>query len=272
MTIAHWLMKLARFAAPENRTDWAHAMSAEFAALDASAKRTAWAAGCLSTVFAWRLQASALYLFALVALSVLWNVALGFWIFEASTTYAYDQDIPQLQQGRLWMALSGVATQSIVFVMSAALCAYRPRYAIVTIAAVWLGTTGASFSAMFAPNFLPLIISAPFSTVDNHPAVPNIVMAFIFFGGDMWPAICGALAGWALARGKRYTSAASAILAVTLIASFVNFITDPKEGYSLIAAFNMAVTSIVCAAFLAAMIWSLYTSTRDLNRAWRAAS
>lgn len=271
MTIAHWLMKLARVSAPANRAEWAHAMSAEFEALDRNANQIAWAAGCLSTVFAWRLQASALYLVALVALPALWNVAISRLIFSASTTYAFSQPISQEKMGQLWMALNGAGMQSTLFVITAALCAYRPRYAIVSALVLWLATTGATFLTMFGPQFAHLIVTAPFSAENNHPALPNILMALVFAGADMWPIALGALAGWAFARGKRFAFFAAGIAAVGLTIAFVDFFTNAGEGNSARMVFGMITQTSTCAAFLLAIVWSSYAAVRDFGRAWRAA-
>lgn len=272
MTIAHWLMKLARVAAPENRTEWAHAMSAEFDALDEKSNRTAWAAGCVSTVFAWRLQASALYLIALIAIPVLWNVAISTLIFMAATSYAFAQPISQEEMGELWMSISFAGTHITMFVFAAALSAYRPRYALFSAIVLWIATTGATFITMFGPDFARLVSTAPFSTENNHPALPNVVMALIFLGGDVWAVAMGGFAGWAFARGKRYTWTAMAAINAALAIGFAQFFFDPDKTTSILSPISNIAFTTIAAAFLLAILWSLYTTTRDLNRAWRAAN
>lgn len=271
MTFAHWLMKLALVTAPEDRNEWARAMAAEFASLDGDANRVAWAAGCVSTAFGWRLRDSAVYLLALVALPVLWNVILLTVIFSASTAYAFSQPIGQREMGNLWMAISGATTQSTMFVMSAALCAYRPRYAIVSVVVLWVATSGASFIAMFWPSFAPLLANAPFSTENNHPAVPNVVMALSFFGADMWPVVLGGFAGWAFARGRGGAMIAAGVLAFAIVMGFTSFFSNPGDFHPVYATLGMTAVPAICAALLLAIVVSAFNALRDVQRAWRAA-
>lgn len=270
MNFAHVLMKLALITAPDNRIAWAHAMSAEFAALDRN--RVAWAAGCLGAAFTWRVQSMALYLVALATLPILWNVVIGTAIFAASTTYAFSRPIGQEEMGRLWMAISGAGTQCTFFLMAAFLCAYRPRYALVSVVTLWLATTGVTFLSTFAPAFAPLVLNAPFSAENNHPALPNIVMALAFAGADMWPVVVGGLAGWAFARGRSGVLAASALLALALMLGFANFFMNPGNDEPAYMIFTMTADTIVSAALLFAIIFSSVAAARDLRRAWRSAA
>lgn len=272
MNIAHWLMRLARVAAPATRAEWAHAMSAEFAALDRSANQIAWAAGCLGTVVMWRLRASALYLILLAALPILWNVAISTLIFMASTSYAFSQPISQHEMGNLWMAISGAGNHATLLLISAALCAYRPQYALISVIVLWLATSGANFLSMFAPQFAPLLINAPFSSKNNHPAVPNVVMALIFAGGDMWPVVVGGFAGWAFARRKRLAVAASATVAFALILGFAEFFLNPGETDPVLSIFATAAYTLTAAALILAIMVSLIATTREIRRAWRSAA
>ncbi len=271
MNIAHWLMKLARVAVPNTRAEWAYAMSVEFAALDRNANHFAWAAGCLGTVIVWRLQASALYLMLLAALSVLWNVAISTLIFMASTSYAFSQPISQHEMGHLWMALSGAGNQATLLLISAALCAYRPQYALISAIVLWLATSGANFFSMFAPHFAPLLTNAPFSSENNHPALPNVVMALTFAGSDMWPVVVGGFAGWAFARGKRLAVAASATVALALILGFSEFFLNPGETDPVLSTFTTAAYTFTAAALILAIMASSVAATREIRRAWRSA-
>lgn len=272
MNIAHWLMKLARVAAPDNRAEWAHAMSAEFAALDHSANHIAWAAGCLGTVVMWRLQASALYLILLAALPILWNVAISTLIFMASTSYAFSQPITQHEMGNLWMALGGAGNQATLLLISAALCAYRPQTALISAIVLWLATSGWTFLSIFTPEFAPLLANAPFSSENNHPALPNVVMALTFAGGDMWPVVVGGFAGWAFARRRRFAVAASATVAFALTLGFADFFLDPGETDVVLRTFDTAAYALTAAALILAIMAFSVTTARDIRRAWNAAA
>jgi hypothetical protein len=271
MTIAHWLMKLVRVVTPDNRAEWARAMSAEFAALDRKAGHIAWAAGCLATAGMWRLQASALYLALLAALPVLWNVAISTLIFMASTSYAFSQPISHEEMGRLWLALSGADTQAAMLLVSAALCAYRPQHALFSVLVLWIATGGAPFLTMFGPEFAPLLANAPFSSENNHPALPNIVMALTFAGGDMWPVVLGGFAGWAFALGTRSAVAASAAIAFALILGFTEFFLNPGETDPLLSTFATAAYSLTAATLILAIAASSVSATRKFLRVWTAA-
>lgn len=272
MNIARWLMKLARVAAPDNHAEWTRAMFAEFAALDHDANHIAWAGGCLGTAVMWRLQASALYLISLAALPILWNVAISTLIFVASTSYAFSQPISQHEMGHLWMALSGAGNQATLLLISATLCAYRPQYALISAIVLWLATTGATFLSMFGPEFARLLTSAPFSSENNHPALPNVVMALIFVGSDMWPVVVGGFAGWAFARGKRLAIAASAAVVLAIALGFAEFFLNPGEGDLVLRTFTEATYTLTAAALILAIMASLVTAAREIRRAWNAAA
>lgn len=271
MTFADWLMKLALVTAPENRSEWAHAMSAEFGALEEGNNHIAWASGCLGSALTWRLQVSAVYLLALVALPVIWNVFISTAIFAASTSYAFAQHMSQQEMGQLWMAISGAGNQSTLFLISASLCACRPRYAVVSVIVLWLSTTGALFVTMFGPTFAPLLASAPFSSENNNPALPNVVMAFAFAGADMWPVVLGGFAGWAFVRGKTGTVIAAGVLAFAFIFGFTSFFSNPGEASPVYGFLAITAAPAICAGFLLAIVASSFNAARDLQRAWRAA-
>ncbi|MBT9444737.1 MAG: hypothetical protein IV086_03450 [Hyphomonadaceae bacterium] len=271
MNFAHWLMKFARAAAPDNRAEWTDAMSAEFATLERNANQVAWAAGCLGTVVMWRLQASALYLIALTALSVMWNIAIGKLIVMASASYAFSQPISQEEMGDLWMTLVDVGKQATLFLIAAALCAYRPRYALVSATILWLATTGANFLSMFGPEFALLLANAPFNAENNHPALPNVVMALIFAGNNMWPVVVGGFAGWAFAHGKRPVAAVSAGT-LALLLGFAEFRLDPGDSDPVLSTFSMAAYTLIAAALILALITSSVATLRDFRRAWNEAA
>lgn len=272
MRFAHWLMKFALVTAPDNRAEWAHAMFAEFAALDdRNANRFAWAAGCVGTALAWRLRASAPYLVALAALPILWNTLIASLIFQASTTYAFSRPISQEEMGSLWLAVDGAGTQFTLFLMSAVLCVYQPRHSLISVMVLWLATTGVSFLSMFGPEFAPLVLNAPFSSENNHPALPNVVMALTFSGADMWPTVVGGFAGWAFARGKRGAVVASAVLALALIVGFADFFINPGQTNEAYTIFTMTSYTITSAALMVAIVLFSVTAMRGLRRVWQAA-
>lgn len=269
MTLAHWLMKLTLVAAPRDRTEWAHAMAAEFAALDRNANHISWVAGCLGAVFMWRLQASALYLVALAALPVLWNSVISSLIFDWSTDYAFAQSISQEEMGHLWMALDGAGVQVTLLLIAAALSVYRPQYALITALGLWLATTGAGFISTFWPGFETALLTAPFSSENNNPALPNIIMALFFFGADLWPVVLGSFLGWAFARGKRGLALPGSSIALALV--IAEYAINPGESPPALTAFTMISEITASAALIIAAPIAAFMAARNFRNAWRAA-
>lgn len=65
-SLAKILMRCAAFLAPRDKTEWMHAMRAEFEATG-DADALSWAAGCVGTTLLWRVRAEVIYVVALVA-------------------------------------------------------------------------------------------------------------------------------------------------------------------------------------------------------------